>query len=209
MYTEKKYKYPRTPHLPWSEGRSSDDIGLFSLSIFEGKQVIVTEKMDGECTTMGQSYVHARSVDSKHHPSRNWVKALQSQVGHQIPEGWRICGENLYAQHSIFYPSLPSYFMMFSIWDENNMCLSWEQTLEWAELLELEVPPVLFQGLWDEKAIQELSFSRETSEGYVVRSAGSFAYEDFGKNVAKMVRKGHVQTDKHWMHQSVVPNGLA
>ena len=35
-------------------------------------------------------------------------------------------------------------------------------------------------------------------EGFVVRNVDSFAYEDFSKNVAKYVRKNHVQTDEHW-----------
>ena len=28
------------------------------------------------------------------------------------------------------------------------------------------------------------------------------------KNYAKLVRKGHVQTDEHWMNKPIVPNGL-
>jgi len=41
-------KYPRTPHLPWSEGASEDDIQLINAEMFEGKNVVVTEKLDGE-----------------------------------------------------------------------------------------------------------------------------------------------------------------
>jgi len=35
-------------------------------------------------------------------------------------------------------------------------------------------------------------------EGIVVRNAGEFSNEDFGSNVMKWVRKGHVTTDTHW-----------
>jgi hypothetical protein len=35
-------------------------------------------------------------------------------------------------------------------------------------------------------------------EGIVVRSAGLFHNDDFVENVAKWVRKDHVQTDVHW-----------
>jgi len=45
-------------------------------------------------------------------------------------------------------------------------------------------------------------------EGYVVRRAASFAYEDFQTSVAKWVRPNHIQTDEHWMHKAVIPNGL-
>lgn len=71
-------KYPRTAHLPWSPGATSDDIYQGNLSPFAGKQVVVTEKMDGENTTLYRDFVHARSIDSRFHPSRTWVKALQA-----------------------------------------------------------------------------------------------------------------------------------
>ena len=37
-------KYPRTLHLPWSEGATNDDKILKSVEHFEGKQVVITEK---------------------------------------------------------------------------------------------------------------------------------------------------------------------
>lgn len=67
-------KYPRTHHLPWSENITDDDRIMSSLKEFIGTRVIVTEKMDGENTTMYKDTVHAGSVDSGNHPSRNWVK---------------------------------------------------------------------------------------------------------------------------------------
>ena len=66
-----RVKYPRTAHLPWSPGATADDIYQGKLSSFEGKYVVVTEKMDGENTTLYRDYMHARSVDSRFHPSRN------------------------------------------------------------------------------------------------------------------------------------------
>ena len=85
----------------------------------------------------------ARSIDSRHHPSRDWLKSLQGRVGHLIPAGWRVCGENMYALHSLGYDKLPSYFLVFSIWNEKNECLSWDDTVEWCELLGLTHVPVL------------------------------------------------------------------
>lgn len=38
----------------------------------------------------------------------------------------------------------------------------------------------------------------EICEGYVTRNLDSFHINDFDKNVAKCVRKNHVQTDEHW-----------
>jgi hypothetical protein len=99
-------KYPRTPHLPWSPGASSDDVFLIDTQMFMGKSVVITEKMDGENTTLYPDHLHARSLDSRHHPSRTWVKQWHQTLAHDIPQGWRICGENLYAQHSVSYTQL-------------------------------------------------------------------------------------------------------
>lgn len=201
-----KIKYPRTPHLPWSEGVNSDDISLFSISCFENKRVVVTEKMDGENTTLYKDYIHARSLDSKDHQSRHWVKTFWSNVRFSIPENYRVCGENLYAQHSIEYDNLKSYFYGFSIWNENNICLSWDDTEEWFELLGITSVPVLYRGMFDEKEIKSLFY--DGIEGYVVRLENSFSYDEFGSSVAKFVRKNHVQTDSHWMYKTVIPNKL-
>lgn len=45
-------------------------------------------------------------------------------------------------------------------------------------------------------------------EGYVIRNADGFKYEDFASNVAKYVRANHVQTDSHWMHSELIKNQL-
>src|SRR5690554_4811700 len=110
-----RHKYPRTRHLPWSPGASHDDLVSREVESFVGQRIIVTEKMDGENTTLYRDHLHARSLDSRHHPSRDWVKALHGRIAHEIPERWRVCGENLYARHSIGYEALPSYFMLFSV----------------------------------------------------------------------------------------------
>ena len=201
-------KYPRTRHVPWSPGSTSDDLLSDSLLPLHGKRVIVTEKMDGENSSLYRDGYHARSLDSRHHPSRNWVKAMHASIAHLIPEGWRVCGENLYALHSIAYNELPSYFLMFSIWNEHNQCLSWDETVEWANLLGLTHVPVLYDGMYDEARLRAMKPDTDVSEGYVVRLAESFSFSDFGAVVAKWVRTNHVQSEEHWMHKAVVPNGL-
>ena len=98
--------------------------------------------------------------------------------------------------------------MVFNIWNDKNECLSWDDTLDWCNLLNLQHVPVLYRGIYDEEKIKSLQLNYDLQEGYVVRVAKSFAYEDFKKYVGKNVRKGHVQTDEHWMSKPVVPNKL-
>lgn len=214
---EIRVKYPRTPHLWYSPGATSDDRMLSeaeTLSLYEGREIVVSEKIDGECSTVGRGYTHARSLDSQTHPSQAWIKAHAAQVGYELPEGWRLCGEGVYAEHTISYSALPSYFLLFSIWDERNRCLPWDETEEYAKMLGLSTVPVLYRGLWDLEAVQAcwtgVSKCGGEQEGYVVRLAGGFAYEEFAKNLCKFVRKGHVPENAvHWRHRTVIPNGLA
>ena len=62
-----KVKYPRTPHLPFSQGVTSDDKIIQTLNYFVGEEIVITEKMDGENTTMGHNYTHARSKIGRAH----------------------------------------------------------------------------------------------------------------------------------------------
>lgn len=208
----KYLKYPRTFHLPWSQGATDDDKILRTVDHFQNKQVIVTEKLDGECTTLYSDHLHARSVDSKHHPSRNWIKCEHARVCHEIPKEWRICGENVFAKHSIHYQELETYFYVFGIYDERNFCLSWDQTLSYCDMLGLKTVPVLYSGVWDLDKIKSCwttkSICGGEQEGYVVRLAEEFHYDNFADCVAKFVRKNHVQTSEHWLNESVVPNIL-
>lgn len=212
LFTD-RVKYARTYHLPWSPGVTNDDRVLTDLSAFEQSDsgVIVTLKMDGENTTMYNDYIHARSIEYGSHPSRSWVKALHARIAHDIPRGWRICGENLYAKHSIGYDHLVDYFQVFSVWNEKNECIDWDSTVEWATLLGLTTVPIVYAGEWDVDTVRGLyrdTYEGDQCEGYVVRLKGSFHYRDFRRSVAKYVRVDHVQTHGHWMRNTVVSNSL-
>ncbi len=207
-------KFPRTYHLPWSPNLQNDDRMHENAEIFLNREIVATVKMDGENTTMYKDYIHARSVDSKHHESRNWVKALHGQIAHDIPKGYRICGENMYAEHSIHYNNLETYFYVFSIWNENNVALSWDSTVEWCSLLGLKHVPVFFRGIWNKDDIHEsfLSFQNESLdpvEGYVIRLTDDITYRDYRKYYAKWVKKDFIQTDDHWMKKAVIENELS
>lgn len=209
-------KYPRTYHLPWSEGRTDDDKVLEDTKQFEGREVVVSVKRDGEnFSGYNDGYTHARSIDSGRHITRSYVKNIWSGIYYQLPKGWRVCGENMYAKHSIKYNNLKSYLLVFSIWDEKNMCLSWNDTVEYCGVLGLETVPVIYKGLWNDLTIKGLwdtikkGYEGETEEeGYVVRVTDSFSYGNFRRSVAKFVRKDHVRTQAFWMKQKLEPNEL-
>lgn len=204
-------KYPRTKHVPHSPGTQSDDRLLDNLDHLLGREVVITEKLDGENTSLYRDHSHARSLDSQHHESRNWVKQFHGRIAHEIPPGWRICGENMYAKHSIFYEDLKSYFYGFSIWSDSNVCLNWSSTLLFFELFGIAPVPTLYSGPLSLAVLADIESKLDTTkqEGYVIRLAGEIRYVDFGASFAKWVRPKHVATSKHWMQEAIVPNKLA
>jgi len=204
-------KYPRTFHLPWSAGITNDDKVLNTVDFFKDKEIVVTTKMDGENTTLTCERLYARSLDSRSHPSRDWVKTnVWSRIKLDIPPYWRICGENLFAQHSIIYDDLTTYFYGFSIW-HNTVCLNWRDTIEWFKLYDITPVPIIYKGIFNEEHLIRLSeelVKEGKHEGYVIRVENSFKHEQFRNCVAKFVRKNHVQTDQHWMHKQIIKNTL-
>jgi hypothetical protein len=205
-----RIKYPRTMHFDWSPNLQNDDRKLLNGTAgWEGEEYIFTEKMDGEGTTFYTKDLHARSLEFESHPSRTFIKAIHAQCAYDIPEDFRVCGENMTAEHSLHYEGLPSYFMVFNIWTRMT-CLSWDVTVEWTKLLGLEHVPVLHRGPYSDNLCKELCMSLDLTkqEGIVARPARAFHMREYAHVVGKYVRKGHVQTDEHWMSKPVVFNGL-
>lgn len=208
-----RVKAGRTFHVPWSPGCAGDDKMHRNMDSFIGKEVYVSVKQDGENTSMYPEYFHAKSLDSRHHESRDWAKALWGRIRYDIPEGWRVNGENVYATHSIHYTNLESYFYVFSIWNERNVRLDLDDQLEWCEILGLKHVPIVYRGVYDEAVIKAipktLGWNMVDQEGYVVSTVAGYHHSQYRRNTAKFVRAGHVQSDEHWMTQQVVPNKLA
>lgn len=206
-----RVKYPRTYHLPFSNA-TKDDRSITEANVkqnFVGKEVVITVKQDGENTTFYRDGLHARSLTYDPHASRDLVRALHAKVSYEIPPTWRICGENLYARHSIHYQNLKSYFQVFSIWD-GLRCLPWDETVEWCNILGLTVVPVLYRGVFKDFSVvpKEMRYDGDDMEGYVIRLADEFHYAAFRNSVAKYVRPNHVTSDSHWKFKQVVPNTL-
>jgi len=193
-------KYPKTMHFDFSESLQNDDRRLTTLEGFIGKRVIVTEKLDGENSTIYNDYYHPRSVIDDGHESRNWLKGYIPNFQYKIPKYWRVCGESMYAEHSIKYEELNTFFYAFSMWDNLNMCISWDEFEHHCDILDIEHVPVLYDGVFDYVKIKEiyenLDFNKQ--EGIVVRVACKFRYDEFQTHTAKAVRPAHVSTDEHW-----------
>lgn len=203
-------KYGRTFHLPISPGVGNDDKIIPDLNHLKGAgEVVFTEKMDGENTTIFAGGCHARSPDSGYHASRDWMKAYAAGISPSLASDERIIGEYLFARHSVSYDDLPSYFLGFA-WIIGDEVRGWDETTTRFKELGIKPVPVLRRGQFDDATIKSVleALDFENQEGFVVRSVSSFVESDMATHIAKYVREGHVQSDTHWTKAEIVKNGL-
>ena len=211
-----KFKYPRTYHLPYSPCFSGDDKRLVDDKQFDGMEVSVSVKMDGENTTVyPNGEYHARSLEGFGKKWQTWLGQFIQGWCFDLPEGWRVCGENLYAKHSIGYtfPDRSYLFQVFGIYDDKNRCLPIDEELDWCKLLNLRHVDIFYRGVYDKDAILGKfdEYKNDQSgdvEGFVVRDVNGFPYSDFSIHTGKYVRPHHVQTDEFWA-RNWTPNRIA
>ena len=204
-------KYPRTFHLPFSPGTTSDDRIARDVSALFREPVVITEKLDGENTCLNRFGVFARSHGA---PTRNpWATYLWDRwnVLKTMLGDLEVFGESLYAIHSIEYTGLQAHFFVFAIRD-NERWLNWEEVELYARLIDLPTVPVLFRDHLDadtleptvlrlageQSSLSDPGLSVSEREGVVVRVAREFHDEEFPTHVFKWVRRNHVRTTEHW-----------
>lgn len=207
-------KYPRTYHVPFSPGATKDDKKLKDgwFEYYRGKQIILTEKLDGENSCLCQKGVFARShaTETRSPWSINlWGNdGLYWKVKGVIDDDLYIFGENLYGEHSIHYNKLKDYFHIFACYNETrDKWWSWDDVRFVSKVMEVPTVPVLWRGIAEtEDQIEEIIYQvmnmpsayGDTKEGVVMRLVDGFSGDDFPNYVCKYVRANHVQTDEHW-----------
>jgi len=207
-------KYPRTYHFSCSQEIFSDDKQLTSEieESFLNKTLIMTEKMDGGNSCLDKAKVFARTHEVEtFHPSFSKLKALYNEIYYTVDfnfDRYMLFGENMQAIHSIVYDKLDSPFYLFAIFDkkEKKWC-SWEQIQFMNIKLKLKIVHVIatrsFKTLkelrdWVNIEMKKKSHYGDIREGIVFRDPASFKENEFSEKVAKVVRRGHIQSDDHW-----------
>lgn len=195
-------KYLRTPYSPWilanPHSRPAAD-----MTRFIGREIVITEKLDGSNTLLRQGQASHRSADNA--SSSPWLAmARKHHAWKTIPlPNLQLYGEDIYGVHAIEYDPVPenAAFRLFAV-RENDAWLSWDAVAALARNLDMLTVPVLHQGT--PATLRELRREAEAlmfrpsaigseKEGIVIRIAGSFPSSEFNRSVCKMVQPGHVQ----------------
>ena len=195
-------KYPRTPYIA--------DVPLTN---FVGKDIVISEKLDGSNTLLFNGEVYGRGASL---PSHDGWRAMVRKHHAWRTHSWMcyIYGEDIYGVHSIEYDAVPEektfyIFAVREILPELNIDLFYNEAMvrSYARTLGMPYVPVLYRGRVDSEneltalllkymmGDSELGGERE---GVVIRLKDEFGAEDFGKSMAKVVRPNHVKSNEHW-----------
>ena len=211
-------KYGRTHHYPFSPGTTSDDRINFDywVDMQQIRQLVHTEKLDGENNCLSRYGVFARShAAPTTSPWTTTIRQYWQTIRNELND-LEIFLENCYAIHSLQYRKLDHHFYVFAVRDK-DVWLSWEETKFYASLLDLPTVPEIaivpahtdqrsfkdeilniVSGAGAFEPVETHTGEPATMEGVVSRDTASYSTKDFQNHVFKYVRKGHVQTSDHW-----------
>ena len=213
-------KYPKTPYWPYSPdlGRRRQPLVHADPEWFVGREVVVTEKVDGGNTLVHRGRVYARSVAEP--STAGWMAMVKKHIAWKVQEEDHfLYGEDIYAIHSIEYGAVPAdrTFHAFALRLADRFA-SFSELEAYAGERNIPVVPVLRRGRFASVgAIREFieTAHRQPSElggereGVVLRVASGFDARDFSLNVCKSVREDHLETKKgwtrHWRACNILP----
>ena len=141
----------------------------------------------------------------------SWLQPLEADLIDILGKNLILFGEWCYAQHSLPYHDLPSWFIGFDIYDRSSARFySVARRNEVLELLDLPVIHPLSTGKFSMKELYELlekpsCYGSKVIEGVYLRADE----EDWLKQRAKLVRADFTQAiDEHWSRKGIIPNSV-
>lgn len=124
------YKYPRTQHIEGSRPQQGDeDLQSVPFAKIAGRWLVVEEKMDGANSAVSfdssgnlqlQSrghYLTGGAREKHFNLFKQWASVHAGTLWDRLGDRYVMYGEWLYAKHTIFYDTLPHYFLEFDVLD--------------------------------------------------------------------------------------------
>ncbi len=187
-------------------------------NLLSGK-VVIEEKMDGANVGIirhknGFSLQKRGSLvgQSEHEQFgwfHNWANLQNYEKLMRLPINHIVYGELLYAVHTIVYDKLPSYVLIFDVWDGYNF-LNYEKRKEFCEKYEFHMVPLINYGSFTKDQIINMmpvkSLYGDTAEGIVIKRYRKGEYLK-----AKLVKPEFIKTlneSEHWTKYNIRKNKL-
>ena len=230
-------KYPRTPHLFGSKG-TDDDKQLsekLSEAFLREPSLIVEEKIDGtnagiHFTADARMVLQCRGHEIREgmHPQydlfKQWAAVKRNELEDRLADRFILFGEWVYARHTIYYQSLPHYFLEFDIYDKQDEAfLSLDRRLDLLDGSSIQTVPIVHSGVLKRKELNGLIGRSQFDSQFEDPDSGQVddlmeglylrtEQEGVVSARAKFVRPEFVEKikqSKHWQNEPMVPNQLA
>ncbi|MCT1545379.1 RNA ligase family protein [Kocuria rhizophila] len=216
--------FPSIPHLVAPRNTSIRNDKVLSScerTIFFDHPLRIEEKIDGQ--NLGISSIDGETLSYQGRGSfvelggrhfrglEGWIKPRATRILSACGDRLVLFGEWCRIKHTVFYDSLPDWFILFAVYDKLEGEFWAPQLAEaLADDLSLSSPPVLGIG---EFSLDELfgmigksRFGSSKMEGIVAKSINPGS----GQLCAKLVRPDFVQSiEGHWMSGPLETNRLA
>jgi ATP-dependent RNA circularization protein (DNA/RNA ligase family) len=220
------FRFPHTPHLVWLDQDTPRDDKVLSPSeadAFLAHTVVLEEKVDGAnlgfsmngngaiCAQNRGQYL-PRPFTGQFARLNGWLSSHEEALFSALDESLMLFGEWMAAVHSLEYPGLPDYFLVFDVYDKGAQRF-WSTTRRNALALQLDLCPVhqIGMGHYRLNALQQVLSTTPSTyrvggcEGIYLRQED----EDWLIARAKLVHPDFVQSiGEHWRSRSLRWNAL-
>ncbi|NDU88508.1 MAG: RNA ligase family protein [Ferrovum sp.] len=127
------YRFPHTPHIAWlGEGVPRDDkvLAKSETEEFLAHTLVLEEKVDGanlgfsvgsdgEVRAQNRGQYLQRPFAGQFARLNEWLAIHEEAIAEALGESLMLFGEWVAAVHSMEYPGLPDYFLVFDVYDRN------------------------------------------------------------------------------------------
>jgi len=221
------FRFPHTPHLAWLGADTPRDDKVFSASEagdFLAHTVVLEEKVDGanlgfsvgpdgEVRAQNRGQYLARPFTGQFARLNGWLATHEEALFDALGEHLMLFGEWVAAVHSLDYPALPDYFLVFDVYDKQAQRF-WSTTRRNALASQLGLRHIqqLGIGQYPLSALQALLLTASSTyrtggcEGFYLRQEDT----DWLITRAKLVHPDFVQSiGEHWRSRALRWNALA
>lgn len=220
------FRFPHTPHLAWlGEGAPRDDkvLSPHEVTALLAGDVVVEEKLDGanvglslapdgglRAQNRGQYLVQPHAGQFARLPA--WLAQHFEGLRAVLTPNLILFGEWCAARHSLDYPALPDWFLLFDVYDRSaGRFWSSARRNALASRAGLVTVPQLLHGkttvtaLWQLVATKPSHYRQGPLEGVVIRHESP----EWCEARAKLVRHDFTQAiDIHWRKRAIEWNRL-
>jgi len=219
-------KYEKTYRIDTTnifvQGKSNLSYEEKKLLLDKKDELEITEKLDGANVAIIRGKGNNWTLQKRRglaeegvHPQFsffwNWARVNEEKI-QKVPSNWIVYGELMWAMHHIYYDWLPSYFIVFDIFDRRRkQFLHSEVRQKFCENVGFAHVPVLYLG--KVKGISLDKFMYIKSKCATDSIAEGIVIKNWTKQMrAKIVRPEfmkELEEDDHWMLRAVRKNQLA